>query len=120
MIKILVNGKQNPLGINFGKIRLDLKTELEYTPKQITFNLYKDLDSARNNQPFFTQTTDKYSIVIDSENLVEGQVVNQGQVSGWVSDNNRQEYKDGPHLHFEVLFDGNRIDPNEYLLIAEK
>ena len=62
MIKILVNGKQNPLGINFGKIRLDLKTELEYTPKQITFNLYNDLDSAKNNQPFFTQTTDKYSI----------------------------------------------------------
>ena len=73
MIKILVNGKQNPLGINFGKIRLDLKTELEYTPKQITFNLYNDLDSAKNNQPFFTQTTDKYSIVIDSDKFVEGQ-----------------------------------------------
>ena len=61
-----------------------------------------------------------YNSLDASENLVEGQVVNQGQVIGWVSDNNRQEYKDGPHLHFEVLFDGNRIDPNEYLLIAEK
>ena len=73
MIKILVNGKKNPLGINFGKIRIDLKTELEYTPKQITFNLYNHLDSTKNNQPFFTQTTDKYSIVIDSDKFVEGQ-----------------------------------------------
>ena len=54
------------------------------------------------------------------ETLEEGQSVSKGEVIGYVSDNNRQEYKDGPHLHFEVTKDGKWIDPDEYLMMAEK
>lgn len=54
------------------------------------------------------------------ESLQEGQTVNKGQVIGTVSDNNRQEYKDGPHLHFEVTLNGERIDPDEYLMMNDK
>ena len=54
------------------------------------------------------------------ENLSEGQTVTKGEVIGYVSDNNRQEYKDGPHLHFEVTLDNEWVDPDEYLMMAEK
>ena len=43
-----------------------------------------------------------YNSVEALESLVEGQTVSAGEVIGTISDNNRQEYKDGPHLHFEV------------------
>jgi murein DD-endopeptidase MepM/ murein hydrolase activator NlpD len=61
-----------------------------------------------------------YNSIDADENLKEGQKVSAGEVIGFVSDNNRQEYKDGPHLHFEVLLNGERVDPNDYLMMAEK
>lgn len=61
-----------------------------------------------------------YNSIEANENLKEGQTVSKGQVIGAVSDNNRQEYKDGPHLHFEVTLNGEWVDPYDYLMIAEK
>ena len=61
-----------------------------------------------------------YNSIDAIESLSEGDSVVKGEVIGSVSDNNRQEYKDGPHLHFEVLKDEVKIDPNEYLMLAEK
>ena len=55
-----------------------------------------------------------------NENLAEGQKVKKGDTIATVSDNNRQEYKDGAHLHFEVIENGKKIDPETYLLSAEK
>ena len=59
------------------------------------------------------------SIEVDDA-IQEGITVSQGAVIGQVSDNNRQEYKDGPHLHFEVWQDGEKISPYKYLTISEK
>lgn len=75
MIKLFTNGKQNPLGVDFGKIRLSLETDLSYTVKEYTFNLYKDLESANNDNPFLTKKTQDYFIYIDSQGLIEGQRV---------------------------------------------
>ena len=61
-----------------------------------------------------------YNSIDVNESLSEGQEVLTGDVIGYVSDNNRQEYKDGPHLHFEVLLNGERINPNEYLMLSDK
>ena len=61
-----------------------------------------------------------YNSIDAIESLSEGDSVVKGEVIGSVSDNNRQEYKDGPHLHFEVLKDEVKIDPNEYIMLAEK
>ncbi len=61
-----------------------------------------------------------YNSVEAAENLTEGKAVKKGDVIGVVSDNNRQEYKDGAHLHFEVIENGEKIDPETYLLSSEK
>ncbi len=61
-----------------------------------------------------------YNSLDADESISEGKNVKKGDKLGEVSDNNRQEYKDGPHLHFEVLENGKKIDPETYLLSSEK
>ena len=59
------------------------------------------------------------SIEID-EGLSVGDKVRQGDVIGTISDNNRQEYKDGAHLHFEVEENGVKVSPTKYFLGYDK
>ncbi len=61
-----------------------------------------------------------YNSLDADESISEGKKVKKGDKLGEVSDNNRQEYKDGPHLHFEVLENGKKTDPETYLLSSEK
>lgn len=61
-----------------------------------------------------------YNSIEADESLVAGAKVTQGQTIGTVSDNNKQEYKDGAHLHFEVYEDGKKISPYKYLAVSEK
>ena len=61
-----------------------------------------------------------YNSLADGDMVSVGDVVKKGDVIGQVSTTNRQEYKDGAHLHFEVLEDGKLIDPAKYLEFDEK
>ena len=61
-----------------------------------------------------------YNSLGDGEYVTVGQSVKQGEVIGTVSSSNRQEYKSGAHLHFEVIENGEVIDPVKYLIIDEK
>ena len=61
-----------------------------------------------------------YNSLADGDLVVEGQTVSAGDVIGQVSVTNRQEYKEGAHLHFEVIENGVAIDPIKYLAFEEK
>lgn len=61
-----------------------------------------------------------YNSLADGDKVTVGQSVKQGDVIGEVSVTNRQEYKLGAHLHFEVIEDGANIDPSKYLTLEEK
>ena len=61
-----------------------------------------------------------YNSIEVNESLEVGASVNKGDELGVVSTNNRTEYKDGAHLHFEVLENGVKVDPYKYLLTEEK
>lgn len=61
-----------------------------------------------------------YNSLADGDSVSIGQKVKQGDLIGEVSTSNRQEYKNGPHLHFSVTEDGNVIDPMKYLIMNEK
>lgn len=61
-----------------------------------------------------------YNSLEASEHLQEGMSVLKGEVLGSVSLNNKTEHLDGAHLHFEVYENGNKIDPNKYLISDDK
>lgn len=61
-----------------------------------------------------------YNSLLDGDSVSVGQTVKQGDVIGQVSSTNRQEYKDGAHLHFEVIENGQSVDPIKYLDVQEK
>ena len=61
-----------------------------------------------------------YNSLADAEWVSVGDVVNKGDTIGEVSTSNRQEYKAGAHLHFEMKKDGELIDPGAYLVFEEK
>ena len=61
-----------------------------------------------------------YNSLADGDSVSVGDKVNQGDIIGEVSVSNRQEYKAGAHLHFEVKENGTLIDPAKYLESQEK
>ncbi len=61
-----------------------------------------------------------YNSIDVAENIEVGSVVEKGEVIGYIAENNKKEYLDGPHLHFEVYENGVKIDPNKYLVAEEK
>ncbi len=61
-----------------------------------------------------------YNSLADGDSVSVGMKVKKGDVIGQVSTSNRQEYKAGAHLHFEVRENGELIDPAKYLVFEEK
>jgi murein DD-endopeptidase MepM/ murein hydrolase activator NlpD len=61
-----------------------------------------------------------YRFVTEAEGLKVGDRVEKGDVIATVAEANGNEYKDGAHLHFEVLKNGKNVDPAEYLTLEEK
>lgn len=61
-----------------------------------------------------------YNSLESGDIVKEGQTISQGDVIGKVSLTNKQESGYGAHLHFEVIENGESIDPVKYLVIDEK
>ena len=61
-----------------------------------------------------------YNSLADPDTVSVGQTVKKGDIIGEVSTTNRTEYKSGAHLHFEVIENGNYIDPEVYLTFTNK
>lgn len=62
----------------------------------------------------------KYNSLEPAEGLAVGKMLEKGEEIGVISTANKQEYKDGAHLHFEVLENGKNVDPYKYLDIDGK
>jgi murein DD-endopeptidase MepM/ murein hydrolase activator NlpD len=61
-----------------------------------------------------------YRFVTEAEGLKVGDSVEKGDVIATVAEATGDEYKDGAHLHFEVVKDGVSVDPMQYLTLEEK
>ncbi|MBQ8309374.1 MAG: M23 family metallopeptidase [Clostridia bacterium] len=61
-----------------------------------------------------------YRFVTEAEGLKVGDSVEKGEVIATVAEANGSEYKDGAHLHFEILENGKNVDPATLLTLEEK
>ncbi len=61
-----------------------------------------------------------YRFVEEKEGLAVGDKVERGEVIATVAEANGNEYKDGAHLHFEVMENGVAVDPTKHLTLEEK
>lgn len=61
-----------------------------------------------------------YNSLADGDLVYQGMSVKAGDIIGEVSVSNRQEYKDGAHLHFETLENGVSVNPEKYLMLDNK
>ncbi|MBQ9729048.1 MAG: M23 family metallopeptidase [Clostridia bacterium] len=61
-----------------------------------------------------------YRFVTEAEGLKVGDSVKKGDVIATVAEANGEEYKDGAHLHLEILKEGKSVDPATYLTLEEK
>ena len=68
-------------------------------------------------------TSESKDIIVEVDNTIGAKVgdrVERGEVIATVAEANGNEYKDGAHLHFEMLVDGENVDPSTYLTLEEK
>lgn len=56
-----------------------------------------------------------YANLLSSEFVKEGDVVERGQTIGTVGESASFEVSDDPHLHFEIIKDGEYLNPTLYL-----
>ncbi len=61
-----------------------------------------------------------YRFINEREGLKVGDSVEKGEVIATVAEATGNEYKDGAHLHFEVLQEGKQVDPTTHLTLEEK
>ena len=61
-----------------------------------------------------------YRFVTQTDTLKVGDTVKKGEVIATVAEACGNEYKDGAHLHFEVLKNEVSVDPAVYLTLEEK
>jgi murein DD-endopeptidase MepM/ murein hydrolase activator NlpD len=61
-----------------------------------------------------------YRFVNEVDGLKVGDVVEKGEVIATVAEATGEEYKEGAHLHFEILKNGQNVDPTSYLTLEEK
>ncbi len=61
-----------------------------------------------------------YRFVDAADNVSVGTNVKRGDVIATVAEASGEEYKDGAHLHFEIVKDGKQVDPSTYLTFDEK
>lgn len=62
----------------------------------------------------------RYRFINVKEGLKKGDKVKRGDQIGTVAEPTGNEFKQGPHLHFEVEKNGKLIDPADFLEIADK
>lgn len=61
-----------------------------------------------------------YRFVEAKDGLQVGDSVEKGEAIATVAEANGDEYKDGAHLHFEILENGEQVDPAKHLTLEEK
>ena len=61
-----------------------------------------------------------YRFVTEAEGLAVGDTVEKGETIATVAEATGDEYKDGAHLHFEILQNGKSVDPAIHLTLEEK
>lgn len=61
-----------------------------------------------------------YSSLSSDVTVKVGDNVSQGDVIGKVGDTAKSEFASESHLHFELFYNGEKVDPSQYIAFSEK
>lgn len=97
-------------------------TEVKAVEAGVIESIYKDdlLSGTEITVDHGEGLKSRYRFVTEVEGLAVGASVAKGEVIATVAEATGDEYKDGAHLHFEIVQQGVQMDPTTYLTLEEK
>jgi len=95
-------------------LKADLGTDVVAAMNGIVTKVYNDSRLGNTVEIKNGSYITRYSNLEDDVSVKVGQAVQQGSVIGKVGNTAKFEIAEDPHVHFELLKDGNYIDPMQY------
>ncbi|MEG6567081.1 M23 family metallopeptidase [Thermoanaerobacterium saccharolyticum] len=95
-------------------LKADLGTDVVAAMSGVVTKVYDDSRLGNTVEIKNGSYITRYSNLDDNVSVKVGQSVQQGSVIGKVGNTAKFEIAEDPHVHFELLKDGNYIDPMQY------
>ncbi|HHV74777.1 MAG TPA: M23 family metallopeptidase [Thermoanaerobacterium sp.] len=95
-------------------LKADLGTDVVAAMSGVVTKVYNDSRLGNTVEIKNGSYITRYSNLEDNVSVKVGQAVQQGSVIGKVGNTAKFEIAEDPHVHFELLKDGNYIDPMQY------
>lgn len=104
-------------GIDIASEQLSVYSVLDGVVSKVSYSYETGTKIEISHNNGFTSV---YSSLSENAAVKEGDSVKKGDKIGEVADTSSRESLEGKHLHFELLQDGSKVDPANYITFEQK